>query len=85
MPAYRVLIKPTAEKEIDALDSSVHKRISAKILGLQRNPRPPGSQKLHGAQGYRLRAGDYRILYEVDDHLSIVMIYAVGHRREVYR
>jgi mRNA interferase RelE/StbE len=85
VPSYRVLIKYSAEKEMDALPEAIHRRISAKIVNLKDNPRPPGSQKLHGTEGYRMRAGNYRILYTVDDDSCAAMVFSVAHRREAYR
>ena len=82
---YQVIIQRPAEKELDALQVSVHKRIVARLLTLEENPRPTGVKKLQGQESYRLRAGDYRILYTIDDKSKKVFVVAVGHRREVYR
>ncbi|HEY5284190.1 MAG TPA: type II toxin-antitoxin system RelE/ParE family toxin, partial [Polyangia bacterium] len=60
-------------------------RVIAKIQLLASNPRPPGCEKLSGAEKYRIRQGDYRILYEIDDAAKLVTIVKVGNRREVYR
>ncbi|MBI2999651.1 MAG: type II toxin-antitoxin system RelE/ParE family toxin [Deltaproteobacteria bacterium] len=62
--SYTVEIKRSAEKEMDRLPDKIHKRISEKILALETNPRPPGTKKLHGEEGYRLRMGDYRLVFE---------------------
>ena len=85
MPSYRVFIKPGAEREMNSLSEPVHRRITAKILGLAENPRPHGTTKLHGMQGYRLRVGDYRVLYTIEDASSTVTVQSVAHRREAYR
>ena len=82
---YQVLIKRSAEKELDALPANVRDRIVARLLALEGNPRPSGTKKLQGEESYRLRVGDYRVLYTVDDPQRAVTIYAIGHRREVYR
>ena len=82
---YEVQIVQAAERDMDRLPSTVHARISRRILSLGDNPRPRGTKKLSGREEYRLRVGDYRVLYTVDDTNSIVLIFAVGHRREVYR
>jgi len=82
---YQVIIQRPAEKELDALEKSVHKRIVTRLLALEENPRPAGVKKLQGQESYRLRVGDYRILYTIDDKSKKVFIVAVGHRREVYR
>jgi mRNA interferase RelE/StbE len=82
---YRLEIKPTAEKEVRALPKEVARRVADAIGELGVQPRGPGSRKLAGAEGYRVRVGAYRILYTIDDTAHVVMIVAVGHRREVYR
>ena len=82
---YQVHIKRSAEKELDRLHAERREQIAKWLLMLEENPRPPGVKKLHGQEAYRLRVGDYRILYTIDDRGKRVTIYAVGHRREVYR
>ena len=82
--SYEVHIIRSAEKEMERLPATVHDRISLRILTLEDNPRPRGVKKLSGREEYRLRIGDYRILYVIDDKKHIVTIMAVGHRREVY-
>ena len=82
--SYEVRIVRSAEKEMDRLPTAVHARLSKRILSLEDNPRPRGIKKLRGRQEYRLRVGDYRILYVIDDRKHTVIILAVGHRREVY-
>ena len=82
---YQVRIIPSAEKEMDKLPALIHARISRQILLLEDNPRPKGAKKLSGREEYRLRAGDYRVLYTIDDKGHVVTVFAVGHRREVYR
>ena len=82
--SYEVRIVHSAEKEMDRLPTAVHARLSKRILSLEDNPRPRGIKKLRGRQEYRLRVGDYRILYVIDDRKHTVIILAVGHRREVY-
>ena len=82
---YQVIIKRPAEKELDALSNRVRERIVGHLLTLEGNPRPVGVKKLQGEAGFRLRVGDYRVLYTIDDQTKQVTIFAVGHRREVYR
>lgn len=60
-------------------------KIVAKIQALASNPRPPGSEKLSGDEKYRIRHGDYRVLYEIDDDAIVISVVRVAHRREVYR
>ena len=83
--SYQVLLKRSAEKELDALPASVRERIVARLLDLEENPRPVGVSKLQGQTSYRLRVGNYRVLYTIEDTDRLVTIYAIGHRREVYR
>jgi len=83
--SYQVLLKRSAEKELDALPASVFERIAARLLDLEESPRPVGVTKLQGQASYRLRVGDYRVLYTIDDTDRRVTIYAIGHRRQVYR
>ena len=85
MASYKILIKPSAAKELEALPRKDRSRIAARIASLAGNPRPPGSEKLSGEEKYRLRQGDYRILYTIHDAGMTVTIVKVGHRREVYR
>jgi mRNA interferase RelE/StbE len=82
---YEVYISRAAEREMDKLLPEVHRRISRRLLSLEENPRPRGSKKLTGRDEYRLRSGDYRILYTVDHEKRAVTVFAIGHRREVYR
>lgn len=85
MASYSVQIKRSAAKEIEALPLRHRRRVVAKIKGLANNPRPVGSEKLTDQEKYRLRQGDYRILYEIRDDELIVTVVEVGNRRDVYR
>lgn len=87
MAAYKILIKPSAGKEIEAIAAKKDRqRIVARILALANEPRPVGCDKLAGAEGrYRVRQGQFRIVYAVDDASRTVEVVKVGHRREVYR
>ena len=85
MASYRLLIKPSAAKELEALPRKDRSRIVARIESLAGNPRPPGSEKLSGEEKYRLRQGDYRVLYSILDASTTVTVVKIGHRREVYR
>ncbi len=82
---YSVSLKRSAEKELSRLPSEIHDRIIEKLITLQDNPRPQGASKLRGQEGYRLRIGDYRVLYVINDPDQHIVIYSVAHRREVYR
>jgi mRNA interferase RelE/StbE len=83
--SYKLLIKPSAARELEALPAQGRTRMVAKIEGLANNPRPPASEKLSGEEKYRLRQGDYRVLYSIQDASMTVMIVKIGHRRDVYR
>jgi mRNA interferase RelE/StbE len=83
--SYRLLIKPSAAKELEALPTRDRKRVVTKIQQLASNPRPNGTEKLSGQQRYRLRQGHYRVLYAIDDAQSAVVIAKIGHRQDVYR
>jgi len=83
--SYAVHLKRSAEKELAGLPEKVHRKIIERLLSLIDNPRPPRSKKLWGGERYRIRVGDYRVLYTIDDALKKIEVSAVGHRREVYR
>ena len=82
---YRVEIRSRAEKEIEALPSTVSRRILETIANLGTEPRPNVTRKLAADGGYRVRVGDYRIVYEIADAAQTVTITRVRHRRDVYR
>jgi len=83
--SYRLEVKRSAAKEISDLTKAECQRVAAKIQLLASDPRPHGCEKLSGAEKYRIRQGDYRILYEIDDSTKLVIIVKVGDRKEVYR
>jgi mRNA interferase RelE/StbE len=82
---YRILIKPSASKELDSIPKTDLKRIVKRIQNLSETPRPSGCEKLSGEDRYRVRQGPYRIVYSINDKSHEVLIVKVGHRREVYR
>ena len=81
---YTIFIKPSAKKELLSLEKEVIRRIDRIILKLKDNPRFPGVIKLKGWNLYRIRIGNYRIIYTIDDENRIVETIAIGHRRDVY-
>jgi len=84
--AYTVLFKPSAQKTLSKLSEQLQKRIVKKAMALAGNPRPMGSEKLSGYENrYRIRVGDYRVVYMIEDDRLIVTIIDLGHRREIYR
>ncbi len=85
MASYSIEIKRSAGKELAELPKQDRLRVIARIENLAHDPRPTGSEKLSGQERYRVREGDYRILYEIHDHVLVVMVVRIGHRREVYR
>lgn len=87
MALYNISIKTSAGKELAGVDSTPDRqRIVARIQGLASNPRPHGSEKLAGySDRYRIRQGNYRIIYLIDDDAQAVTIYKVGDRKDVYR
>jgi mRNA interferase RelE/StbE len=83
--SYSLTLKPSAQKELDALADALFARIDRKIMALPNNPRPAGCKKLRGYKDlWRIRVGDWRILYRIDDSLKTVDITRVAHRKEVY-
>ena len=83
---YQIVVERSAEKDLKKLSSEVRPRALAAIQALAKNPRPPGSRKLAGTEkDWRIRVGDYRIVYEIADEIRIVRINRVRHRRDVYR
>ena len=85
MANYRLQIKRSAVKELAAVRLRDRRRIARRIQTLATDPRPPECEKLSGQEKYRVRQGDYRILYAVDDEELTVVVVKIGHRRDVYR
>ena len=86
MGRYRVLIKASAAKELEAVDGKRNRqRLVAAIASLANDPRPAGAEKLSGTKDrYRIRVGDWRVVYSIEDGILTVYVVKVGHRREVY-
>ena len=83
---YRVFLERAAERDIGRLSTGVHDRVIAAIQRLARNPGPAGCRKLAGTDNdWRIRVGDYRVIYEIADVIRVVRVSRVRHRREVYR
>lgn len=86
MAKYSIAIKASAQRELDAVEESLFVRIDAKILSLADNPRSTGCKKLHGYKNHwRLRAGDWRVVYVIGDARRIVTITRAAHRGEIYK
>lgn len=85
MDGYKVLIKPSAVKELDGIPRKDRLRIVMRIQSLAADPRPVGCEKLSADDRYRVRQGDYRVVYQVQDDTREVTVFKIGHRRNVYR
>ena len=85
MEPYRITVKQSVSKDLRKIPKKDVKRILAAIQTLAENPRPPHSKKLSGQERYRLRQGNYRILYSIEDEKLVVCVVKVGNRRDVYR
>ena len=83
---YHVALTPPAQKDLDAFRGKLLAKFETLILALSNNPRPRHSRKLSGAgSNWRLRSGDYRILYEIDEKTKTVRVYRIALRKDVYR
>lgn len=82
---YTVIIKKTAQKELDSVPKKLQLRIRGAIDLLSVNPFPPNSRKLKDREGYPIRTSDYRILYEVNRYTVTVCVFRIGHRGNVYK
>lgn len=84
---YRILIDPRAAKHLESLPKPLIARIDGAVLALAENPRPVGVKRLRGKlkEGWRIRVGEYRVLYRIDDEARQIKIFDIGHRRDIYR
>jgi mRNA interferase RelE/StbE len=82
--AYKISISSKAEKQLAKLPTQFYTKIIENILNLAENPRPSGCKKLKGRAGYRIRIGDYRVIYSIVDSILLVQVIAVGDRKEIY-
>ena len=83
---YSVTLAPAAVRQLRKLDATARRRVQASVELLAVQPRPPGAKKLVGGSGeWRVRTGEYRIIYEIHDNALLVLVLAVGHRRDIYR
>ena len=82
---YRIEVAPAAVRQLRKLDRAAQRRVQAAIELLATEPRPSSAKKLVGGDGeWRVRTGDYRVVYEVHDNVLLILVVAVGHRREIY-
>lgn len=84
MSTYHVELRPAAARALRKLDPQVRGRIQGAIALLAQDPRPPAARALQGRPGLRVRVGDYRIIYTVQDAVLLVVVVMLGHRREIY-
>lgn len=86
MPAHEVLLSKTARKQLLLLPLAVHNRIIEDIASLGIVPRPLGCKKLKGYKNsFRIRVGNYRVIYEIEDNVLRILVLAIGHRKDVYK
>jgi mRNA interferase RelE/StbE len=81
---YRIELRPAAVRALRNLDPQIRRRVQGAIALLAQEPRPPGARALKGRAGLRVRVGDYRIIYTVEDDVLLVVVVTLGHRRDVY-
>ena len=84
MANYTIVSSKKAQNQLDKLSDNIAEPIIAAIAGLEENPRPKGCKKLKGREGYRIRTGNYRIIYDIFDTELIVDIITLGHRKDIY-
>lgn len=84
MSPYRIELRPAALRALRKIDPQTRPRIQGAIALLAQDPRPPGARALTGRPGFRIRVGDYRIIYAIHDDVLLIVVVTLGHRREVY-
>jgi mRNA interferase RelE/StbE len=84
MSNYSVVLSKKAQKQLDKYTDDIAEPLINAITELENNPHPNGSLKLKGRDGYRIRVGNYRIIYEIIDNLLIIDIITIGHRKDIY-
>ncbi|MDQ2805942.1 MAG: type II toxin-antitoxin system RelE/ParE family toxin [Chloroflexota bacterium] len=82
---YKVGYTRRAQKQLDGLPANIRSAIYDAVVALAQNPRPPGCRKLHGEESWRIRVGDYRAIYDIDDPAGTVTVTRIAHRSTVYR
>lgn len=85
MANYKILIKPSAKKELEKLPNKDLKKIVVKIQDLSVEPRPVGSEKLSSDDKFRIRQGNYRVVYSIEDDKLVIFVVKIGHRQDIYR
>ena len=82
---YRLELRPSAAKDLDRLRGEIFQRVKAALVALRNDPRPAGCIKLAGEGGWRIREGDWRVIYDIDDGAQVVTVLRVKHRKDAYR
>ncbi len=82
---YKIELRRNARKALDKIQPQERSRILSALLELEQNPRPRGMEKVKGTELWRIREGDYRLVYDIDDARKIITVVKIGHRREIYR
>lgn len=83
--SYEVILPKSVQKELDRLPTEINNRVLERLAALEANPRPSDVKKLKGRSAWRIRVGDYRAIYEINDQSRQIIVVTVAHRREVYR
>lgn len=83
--SYEVILPKSVQKELDRLPTELNERVLDRLVALEANPRPSDVKKLKGRSAWRIRIGDYRAIYEINDQSRQIVVVTVAHRREVYR
>jgi mRNA interferase RelE/StbE len=81
---YKIELRPAAARALRKLDPQIARRVQAAIALLAEDPRPPASRPLRGRPAWRVRVGDYRVIYTIEDDVLLIVVVTVGHRRDVY-
>ena len=85
MTRYRIELRPAAVRALRKIDPAMRSRIQGVIALLASDPRPPAARRLVGRPAWRVRVGDYRVIYTIEDEVLVIVVVTIGHRREVYR
>lgn len=85
MPIWTIQFEAVAKKQLNSLDLSLRRRIMSKLEKLKQDPRTQGAIKMSGSESWRVRVGDYRIIYDILDSVLLVLDLKIGHRRDIYR
>lgn len=84
MSRYKIELRPATARALRKLDPRVARRVHAAIALLAEDPRPPASRPLRGRPAWRVRVGDYRVIYTIEDDLLLIVVVTLGHRRDIY-